>query len=268
LLSIETSTAVESIQVDVSSLDFPYLVQTSRGTIQASHVVHATNAFATNLVPGLRGKATGARVQMTSQRPGLHFPNLNGQRSWSVIYPSGFDYITQRPTMDGVPGNVMLGGGFTQSRKQGNDQVGVYDDSTTDALTDAHNLGIMATIFEPRWGRAVDESPNAVWSGIMGVTGDSRPLVGRLEPALTGRKLKMSKTRPDASEWIAAEFCGEGMIWAWLSGTAVALMVLGLEDEELDAAPGRPGGRLHDWFPQELLPTPRRLAEMDLADLI
>jgi glycine/D-amino acid oxidase-like deaminating enzyme len=52
---------------------------------------------------------------------------------------------------------------------------------------------------------------------------------------------------------MAAGFNGEGMVSAWLSGAALAIMVLGREDEELEKGVGRPGGKLRDWFPQDEL---------------
>jgi hypothetical protein len=52
---------------------------------------------------------------------------------------------------------------------------------------------------------------------------------------------------------MAAGFCGEGMVYAWLCGTALAVMVLGKEGEKLGEGVGRPGGRLEEWFPGDLL---------------
>lgn len=184
------------------------------------------------------------------------------------MYSNGFDYITQRPTVDGVPGKVMLGGGFFLSPKHGAEMIGAYDDSKTDALTNAHNLGIMATVFEPNWGVPIDKEPSMVWSGVIGVSADLRPLVGRLDPELTRRKVKTTKKgAEDHGEWISAYFAGDGMVWAWLSGTALGVMVSGSEEEDLPASPGRPAGKLADWFPPDLLPTVKRVKGMDLADL-
>ncbi|KAK0705978.1 FAD dependent oxidoreductase-domain-containing protein [Lasiosphaeria miniovina] len=273
-LSLETMTAVEGIEPG-SAADFPYAVSTSRGTIRARHVVHATNGFAPHLVPGLRGKAIGILAQMTAQRPGRDFPDLDGRRSWSVIYGSGFDYATQRPTSPaGVPGHVLLGGGFSLGPKQGMENIAVYDDSKMGALANAHNLGIMAAIFEPNWGPppADDQGgKNYVWSGIVAISADAIPLVGKLDPRVAGRKAKPARRtdseHDDAAEWIAAAFIGDGMVWAWLSGTALGVMIMGSDEEELAAVPGRPGGKLYDWFPRELLPTYKRVRKMDLMDL-
>lgn len=269
-LSIETQTSVSAVSSGTASGD-PYTVTTNRGTIRCRHVVHATNAFASHLVPGLRGKMTSLLAHMSSQRPGKNFPNWNGERSWSIIYGAGFDYATQRPPTDGVPGDILLGGGFGQSKKQGLDQLGIYDDSKVDSLTAAHILGIMPTLFEPgNWGGHTDGRANKVWTGLVAITADFLPFVGRLDARLTGRK----PTTPErgagqgqTGEWTAAGFVGDGMVWAWLSGTALGVMISGSADEDLPAVPGRPAGRLSEWFPEELCPTVERIKRMDMADL-
>ncbi|KAK3939247.1 FAD dependent oxidoreductase-domain-containing protein [Diplogelasinospora grovesii] len=281
-LSIETSTPVTAVSTG-GTMESPYIVSTRRHGVWTRHVVHATNAFASHLVPGLRGKTAGMLAHMSAQSPGNKFPDLNGQRSWSIMYASsGFDYITQRPTVDGVPGNLMLGGGFMQSAKQGVDFIGVYDDSKEDALTNAHNLGVMPTIFGPsNWGYQRgdgDLEADKTWSGVIAIAADFVPLVGRLDARLTGRKINPKTYRSlkggekdmvqdEPGEWIAAAFVGDGMVWAWLSGSALGIMLSGSENDDLAPAPGRPSGRLKDWFPEELLPTYERVKKMQLSDL-
>ena len=271
-LSIETNTPVESITVSQSGpAGFPYAVRTSRGTIYARHVVHATNAFASQLVPGLRKKITGARAHMSAQRPGLGFPDSAGKRSWSIVSGGGFDYVTQRPsTTEGWQGDLMIGGGFVRSLKQGIDQVGVYDDGATlDGLTVAHIAGIFPSIFHPNWGQRA--SMEEVWSGIIALTGDNLPFVGRLGKSFTGRNIQnlqgSSKNTEDSGEWIAAGWSGEGMVWAWLAGSALGIMIAGREQEELPEVVGRPGGALASWLPEELLATNKRLRSADISRL-
>ncbi|KAL8365578.1 hypothetical protein RB595_004408 [Gaeumannomyces hyphopodioides] len=302
VLSIETNTPATSIDVlggtntstppppesPQPDADFPYLVTTPRGAIRARHVVHATNAYAGHLVPGLRGKATGVLAHMSAQRPGVDFPRRGGDLSWGLVYGGqAFDYVTQRPD-GGGGGELMVGGGFTRSAKQGGDMVGVYDDSRLDALTAAHLEGIMPAVFRPHWGADEGGGPRvkSVWSGVLAFTADFLPLAGRLDERTTGRKVPARKgdgrtpsggsaadgpgkraTPPSPGEWISAGYCGEGMIWAWLSGTAVGIMLSGCENVHLPAAPGRPEGRLADWFPPELRPTGERIARMDIMDL-
>ena len=268
-LSIETGTAVQSISNSGPS-DQPYEVSTSRGVIRTRHVVHATNAFASQLVPGLVGKITSMWSICSAQRPGTEFPDLSGSQSWSILYKVGYDYITQRPTVDGQPGEIILGGGFAQSEKQGLNMIGAYDDSKLDPLSVAHLGGIFPTIFTSNWGAdAQGGRMKKVWSGIVGLTADFMPLVGRLDHRLTGRKVKSvsSNALDQPGEWACAGYNGDGMVWAWLCGTAVGLMIMGSENDDLPAAPGRPAGRLVDWFPKELYATYERVQQMDFADL-
>lgn len=163
----------------------------------------------------------------------------------------------------------MLGGGFARSLKQGIDQVGLYDDgSALESLTISHVAGVFPAIFHPKWGPGAELKQ--VWSGIIGFTGDLVPFVGRLSSRFTSRKLSggyIVEDKDTPGEWIAAGFSGEGMVWAWLSGVALGLMIAGTTEEDVKEAPGRPGGRLADWFPNELLASNSRLQTADIANL-
>lgn len=271
-LTIETNTPVESISVSQNGQPgYPYAVQTTRGVIHVRHVVHATNGFASHLVPGLRKKIVGAKAHMSAQKPGDKMPCSNGNRSWGVIYGGNFDYVTQRPSTPGEPaGDVMLGGGFMRSLKQGVDQLGLYDDSgRLDPLTVTHIAGIFPAIFHPNWGPGSELKQT--WSGILGLTGDLIPLVGRLDKQLTGRDVGNHGSGTDGSargqEWVAAGFSGEGMIWAWLCGVALGTMLAGSEEEDVPQSPGRPGGKLKEWFPNEIYVSPERLQSADVSHL-
>jgi glycine/D-amino acid oxidase-like deaminating enzyme len=250
---------------------FPYALQTARGTIFARQVVHATNGFASHLVPGLRRKIVGVRAHMSAQQAGQQFPYTDGKHSWGVVYGAAFDYATQRPpATSGSKGDLLIGGGFTRSLKQGIDQVGLYDDgSFPDPLTTTHIAGIFPAVFNPKWGAGAELKQ--LWTGILGLTGDSMPLVGRLNTKLTGRdtmeRKRTLKGNNQHGEWIVAGFSGEGMVWAWLSGAALGIMIAGSEEEELPKAPGRPGGKLTEWFPSELLVSNKRIRSADISNL-
>lgn len=221
-----------------------YEVETPKGTVKATHVLHATNGWAGRLLPELRPCLTGLRGHMSAQKPGDNFPSTNGLRSWSMIYHPGFDYVTQLPDNDdGTQGDVMMGGGFFRSVEEGLDNIGIWDDSTKDAMTMVHVHGIMPTLFEPKWG--IGGGLRKAWTGIMGYTGDFRPFVDRVPE-------KVSKDRSgNGHQWIAAGFNGHGMVWSWLSGTAVGIMIAGKENDNLEKSMGRPAGKLDDWFPRK-----------------
>lgn len=272
ILSIETNTPVESISIEESGSEgFHYAVQTTRGTIFVRHVVHATNAYVSHLVPGLRSKIVGARGHMSAHQPGKQFPCSDGMRSWSVIYGGAFDYVTQRPTAPGnSQGDLMIGGGFMRSLKQGVDQLGLYDDgAAVDALTITHVAGIFPAIFSPKWGMGA--GLKQVWSGIIALTGDFLPFVGLLDTRLTGRNVRNRKSISNDTnchgEWIAAGFNGEGMVWAWLCGVGLGIMIAGSEEEDVGEITGRPGGKLAEWFPMELQVSSGRLQTADVYNL-
>ncbi|KAI5456541.1 FAD dependent oxidoreductase-domain-containing protein [Mariannaea sp. PMI_226] len=247
-LTIRTHTTAKDVSHKPAEAPYAYLVDTSSsGSIRSRHVIHATNGFAPQLVPLLRGHLTGALAHMSAQRPGYKFPASHGNRSWSIIYAPGYDYVTQRPDNDdGTQGDLMVGGGLFRSREQGLDQLGQWDDGQMNTLPGIHIRGVMPTVFESNWGEG--SMVRKAWTGILGMTGDFMPFVGRLpgnEPPgpVSGKE--------SCGHWIAAGFNGEGMVCSWLSGTALAIMLLGKGDEELEKEVGRPKGKLRDWFPQD-----------------
>lgn len=187
------------------------------------------------------------------------------QRSF-IFYekPVGYDYLTRLPNGEH---EFMLGGGFAQEGREGYEAVANTDDSTYSKRVGAHLGGILPRYFgEDNWGREGQPSEEdtsdewskgrvkATWSGILGISADLLPWVGRLSPSMSGRSVPSrqslsSKKNGDKAfisaapgEWIAAGYSGEGMVHAWMSGKALAEMVLGRERE----------GNLAEWFPEIL----------------
>ena len=269
----------ETPVLSITTSSTSYLVKTKSKIIRSQHVVHATNAFAAELVPNLRGRLTGALAHMTAQRPGPGFSDHDGRQSWSVFYDKGFEYVTQRPRRtDGTPGDVMLGGGWTRSKEEGLDMLGEYDDSKTDTFTLAYLFGIFGSVFT-KW--AGGDAPPVAWTGTIGITGDRLPFVGLLNPEIAGRKLpSKANGKPEklhdvdggsgmapAGEWISAGFNGEGMVFAWLCGVALGMMMLGKEHAGA-TIPGIPSEKLGEWFPRELRISKERLRRAALKNLV
>lgn len=269
--SIETETVVEHVEVAEAPSRQQYLLTTSRGPIAASQVIHATDAFAANLVPGLKGKIFPVRGHVTAQRPGRLFPNHDGLKSWSFVHRSGYDYITQRPrdrdTHTASGAEIIVGGGMVQSPAQGLDEFGVWTDAQTSFPIASYLSGILSVAFSPKtWGGDGPETRvKALWSGCMGYTTDLMPLVGPLESTLTGRKQQSSDH--SSGEWIVAAFGGEGMVHAWLAGVAVGLMIVGREDIDSKGSRGRPAGRVRDWLPEQMRCSKKRLDSSSLSQL-
>ena len=246
-LSIETNTAVTKVILDASMDSHPYVLHTTRGIIRASKVIHATNGYAGHLIPSLRGKIYPLRGHMSTQTPPLNFGRHGHAISWSIadcpkydektgIFEPGMYYSNQ----NAISGDVFIGG-----EKVPYDAIINSDDSSI-AASCAENL---STLVSKHFllGHA-DEKPtetSKVWSGIMGFTADTVPLVGRVPQAVTGR---------GKDEFIAAGFNGYGMPLCWSCGEAVAKMLLGLEV---------------DFLPEVFLATEERLLNrMDTVEAI
>ncbi|EFY88194.1 FAD dependent oxidoreductase [Metarhizium acridum CQMa 102] len=97
-LRISINNPVEDITITTSS-SHPYSVTFSRGTLQARHVVHATDSHATHLLPGLEPGLTGNLMHMLAQIPGAGFPKCEGTRSWTLRFGDNYYNVIQRPDM-------------------------------------------------------------------------------------------------------------------------------------------------------------------------
>ncbi|RPB09188.1 DAO-domain-containing protein [Morchella conica CCBAS932] len=246
--SLDTSTPVLSVTTSESHPSH-YLVSTPRGNILAKHVVHATNAHAAHLLPGLRGLVFPVRGHMTAQRPtqgGCAFGE-HKDRSFSFTYNEGFDYVTQVPPPDGEGDTmVLIGGALFQTGNFGFGEVGATDEDMN-IFASAHLAGIVGTV-TGKHGATMTEG---AWTGVMGFTPDLMAWVGPVPVSMTG-----GRERPEGGkEWVSAGYCGEGMVNAWLSGVAVGRMING-ED----------GGDVG--LPKVMLCTEERARKADLLDLV
>ncbi|KAH9064955.1 FAD dependent oxidoreductase [Lactarius vividus] len=260
-----------------------YTIQTPRGSVTAHHIVHATNGWTSHLLPGLREKIVPIRGLMTAQRPGMELSTSvppPGARAHVFYYtPPGYDYLTQLPGHSGE-GELLFGGGIVQGGRITLSEVGVSDDSAYSMAIASHIQGALPEYFgRANWGAegvppvaAEADSPSpwasgrvkALWTGILGVSADLQPWVGRVPSAVSGRAMlvleKADAVRPLAvpGEWISAGYSGEGMVHAWLCAHALALMLLGLEEEQSVPA----------WFPDEYRLTEKRLKRATLEGLM
>ena len=165
--------------------------------------------------------------------------------------------------------------------------IGIVDDNSPIFENEAHLGGALERSFTPYWGKDDSESTadelecegsapeqvwgesriKAAWSGLLGMSADLLPWVGRV-PCSASQRKEPSATRNTSTdesprlsspgEWICAGYTGEGMVHAWLSGKGLAHMVLGVSPE----ANG-------EWaVPSPFLITERRLRETRVEDAI
>ncbi|KAG2339586.1 nucleotide-binding domain-containing protein [Suillus weaverae] len=242
--SLCTNTPCTSISPPTSS-NLYYTLSTPRGTITTPHIIHATNGWASTLLEKFRSKIIPFRGNMTAQRPGqsLPIPDSNPTSHRSFIFytrPIGYECLTQLPTREH---ELMLGGGFAQYNNEGYKAMGNTDDTTYSTRIGAHLSSVLPRCFgENNWGRegvplqgAMGSGRRgrvkALWSGILGISVDLIPWVGRL-PRVNSEKEQGVHVGAAPGEWIAAGHSGEGTVHAWLRGKALAEMALGREVEE------------------------------------
>ncbi|EPQ61158.1 DAO-domain-containing protein [Gloeophyllum trabeum ATCC 11539] len=262
---------------DVHTSARGYTVVTPRGMITTPHVVHATNGWASHLLEPLRAKIVPIRGNMTAQRPGqsLARSTRDGYRAHIFYRDQGYDYLTQLP--DGEH-ELMFGGGFAQANKNGLSEIADMDDGSLNWGITNNLGGALPLYFGPsNWGAEAVPSKSsdrdevdwpqgrmkAFWTGILGISVDGRPWVGRLPPRSTGRRRPLplpdkSRLTSVPSEWISAGYSGEGMPHAWMSGKGLAYMVLGVEKETC----------LSEWFPQSFIVSEQRRRKAKVEDLL
>lgn len=125
--NLQTLTPVQSLTP--CSNEEGWTVQTPRGTILASKVVLATNAYTSHLLPSFSDLIVPCRGQMSALKP---LDSVAGEKRLKTSI--GFmgegvdDYLIQRP--DGRGGELMFGGG-----RQYGPSMGVTDDSEIDDET-------------------------------------------------------------------------------------------------------------------------------------
>ncbi|KAJ7759274.1 nucleotide-binding domain-containing protein [Mycena metata] len=298
--SFQLFTHTPCLSISSSRSKDGYAVLTNKGTIQARHVVHATNGWASHLLPSMRGKIVPVRAHMSAQRPGLGLGRTvgthaqlesspsasagdsvltltdNGANNWLgtrsfVMYGGGrYDYLTQQPSTSPVTeqslypppaAEFMFGGGLAHgevAEQAFMDEVGVADDRGCSMQTSAY-LGGALSLYFGGWGAEGRDKPTdkpmtsgeeseegrvkKLWTGILGVSADGRPWVGRLPAKVSGRPAP-SKQKQEHSlnqlappgEWICAGYSGEGMVHAYLSAAHVAQMILGNGNDVLPDA--------------------------------
>jgi glycine/D-amino acid oxidase-like deaminating enzyme len=246
--TVEAHTPVESVVLSGIS-EYPYEIRTPRGIVIAQSVVYCTNAHAGHLLPGLQGKLYPIRGQMTLQSAPSSFPQVGDKHSWTLHYSPGFDYMIQSPL---PPGEIYLGGGSLKALLSGNVETDDLDvGNVRDDQQSEEALKALQSVMEDRFENGRGATMLNKWTGIMGYSVDGIPIVGRVPYSISSRNPGAARSQ----EWVAAGFCGHGMAYCWLTGKAVAEMVL--TDNE----------NIGDWFPwREFACSEERLGRVDLTD--
>jgi glycine/D-amino acid oxidase-like deaminating enzyme len=209
-------------------------LHTPRGPLDTQKLVLATNAHTASLLPSFSRTiipCKGMNSHHTPRHPihphlthtyNIHFapPTSPTTTTPTTACPPSVDYLNPRPDS-----TIVVGGGsshFAHNRK-------TWYNNTDDSLATGHFPGHAYTHwtnYMPRhflgWSSS-NAIPDSIWTGIMGVTVDGMPHIGRV-PGVRGQQT-----------WMLAGFNGGGMALIPIVARAVAEMVgrdVGFEDVE------------------------------------
>lgn len=212
-VNLQTNTPVTNVSSRPDSAG-RWRVDTERGSISASNVVYASNAYTSTILPELKQKIVPVRgmcsriVCPKSPSPLLTNSYVLRFNDWE------YDYLIPR-----TDGSIIVGGARRDFYHQLDSWYDVHDDSALIETAKNYFDGYMQRHFHG-WedSGAYTES---VWSGIMGYSFDGFPMIGEV-PEKPG-------------QYICAGFSGHGMPQVFLSAKAIADMVVdGAKIEDLD----------------------------------
>ena len=211
-LNLQTHTPVLSISPSGNNT---WILNTQRGSVEATKVVLATNAYTSHLLPSMADLVVPCRGQMSALLPGAAFSGSSRtQRSYGFVGPHKDDYLIQRPEEKGA--HLMFGGGRSYGPSLGISSDADVDTNVAKYLRTA--LPRLLTSDAEHKGQAELKATHQ-WTGIMGFSRDNLPWVGEV-PSAPGL-------------FVLAGYTGHGMPNAWLCGKSVATMVLA---DDADAA--------------------------------
>ncbi|KAJ7509644.1 FAD dependent oxidoreductase [Mycena galericulata] len=227
-LNIHTRTPATKISPSTSS-SRRWAVQTPRGVLNCSYVIHATNAYASYLLPHMSGPAgiVPTRGQVMATRANV-FPQDLFKCSWDGN--EGFEYWFPRPVS------------VEEKPLRPDFEYYQSDDSEVNELVGVALRNFLPGVFPGKF--AEGEQPEAEWTGIMGYTRSKDPFVGPV----------IDDAQPDGvkfkGQYVSGGYSGHGMPRAFSCAAVVASMIVSDISETAWTTP--------DWFPEVFLTTARR----------
>jgi len=235
-ITLHTHTPVTSVTPISDAPDGRrWKLSTPRGEITASYVLHATNAYASHLLPQMTGKIVPTRGQVIATRSSVPFSEfkLTSSAWWAN---EGFEYFFPKPAkgIDEYP-LVVIGGG-RESAAPGF-EFDVADDSKLNDKVGRTLRSFLPAVFPGQF--EVGQEPELEWTGIMGFTKSMDPFVGPVPP-VDGEN--------SSGAYICAGFSGHGMTRAFKCAQAVAEMIVAdMREEEWE---------IPSWMPEWYLTAP------------
>ncbi|KAJ7088678.1 FAD dependent oxidoreductase [Mycena epipterygia] len=197
-------TRVSPLPLNASSFAPRWALTTPRGLVHCGSVLHATNAYASHLLPQLAGAIVPVRGQVLALRAAAPLSALS-TNSWA----GGPGYWFPRPAPANEHPLAIVGGAREEAGPPF--EIGTTDDS---AVSEAVGK-LLRELMPPMFPRLYEEGrePEREWTGIMGYTALRVPFVGPvLDPHGKG-------------QYISAGYTGHGMPRAFACAEALVGML-------------------------------------------
>ncbi|KAK7451085.1 hypothetical protein VKT23_012761 [Stygiomarasmius scandens] len=238
-LHLHTHTPVTSIDPLQTNDVRRWKVNTPRGSITTSYILHATNAYTGYLLPHMHGPQgiIPTRGQVVALRAACSLQDLT-KTPWYAN--EGFEYWFPRPVKQGEDFPLcILGGGRSAAGPRF--EWFEVDDSTCNDAAGRALRNFLPDLFPGKYEKG--REPEMEWTGIMGFTKTKDPFVG---PVLyADEDLK--------GQYVSAGYSGHGMPRAFSCAQAVSSMILADMFGETWKAPS--------WLPERFLTTERHTFE-------
>ncbi|KAL1848445.1 hypothetical protein Plec18170_008043 [Paecilomyces lecythidis] len=222
LFSIHPYTPVSQVTYDPNLEDNQYGIVTTKGTTKAKVVFHATNGYASHLLPSMATEkgVVGCISHMLAVSPNL--PDTAVQLEGGFGYASFWHWLLQRPNK----GPYLYG--FATAEKMGN-----YNDTITIEGTHPvrkEMLSFLSHAFPHSFSKQTSERDICYdWTGVQGFTIDGCSIVGR--PVADRR-----------GEFVSIGHNGEGMGRCFACSTVITEAIIAQLDHKTDWEPPA-------WFP-------------------
>ncbi|KAL3487246.1 FAD dependent oxidoreductase [Aspergillus germanicus] len=212
-LTFHPFTPVHNVSYDASAPTYKYTVTSEKGSISARSVFHATNAYASHLLPELKGSngIFGSKCHVMAIQPNI--PD-RPQLKPGFGYDDMWHWMIERKN-----GGPFLYGDSTA------EVIGDYDDSVTlpeDHTVRAKMCRLLETMF-PKFFENLDPKKDVPydWTGIQGFTSNGASFVGRPYEERRG-------------EFMSVGHNGEGMTRCISCATAVTGALIHYLDGDVD----------------------------------
>ncbi|CAE6420354.1 unnamed protein product [Rhizoctonia solani] len=233
-LDLFTHAPVDAVEPVSEDPTYRWLVKTERGNVKARYVVHATNGYASHLLPQLAGPIKGiipTRAQCMAARGFIE------AHKWPVVGwggNEGYEYWFARPPHNADEKTLVILGGGRETAVP-NHEYNVADDSTVNPVVSQSLRKFLPHLYPGDFEESEPEMEWADWNnGIHSVQGSNG--VGQVYT---------ETNEPLVGQYIAAGYSGHGMPRAFACAEVLAQMIYA-DISGNDWAPP-------DWFPRHLL---------------